>query len=504
MTVDEIGTRAGQAARVLGGEMAASMSVPDFGGTALGGAGGPVRRSRSVVSAACAAAAALVLGIVVVRAVDRDGRRIEPITPAVPTAATPGPMPTSTSPTITVPAATAAPTTTATAAVTSTSVSSTSISSTSVLDQPPTVATLTRPVIDIPGCTRTWARSAESDGLIDRPFAKRSSKPIAFQVIGAVDGSLTEPFAMAERIFADQWITADSMAIQQINGRAAYIYSPPQQDGYASVDWVLPDGSEGYLRTRTLGEAQLVLLATSLIPRPTDAVVPGFDLGPTSSVTLAILDENDGPFFAGPMTRSACALASGVSVDVEVLRTRPLVSAWWILARAHNEPVAMRDLGPDALLVVGTPKLNDGIATVAAALASVRQATSVEWSAMLHHPRDRDLIGLPQDQRLTAALQDASFASAADIPATVELLIRDELGDTDGAVDIEVDDFGGYYEWAFTVPVTGEPFIARQWSVDYDGNGRGGYVIRQVLTALRCGDGSLVPRDGTCAPDVQR
>ncbi|MCU1367482.1 MAG: hypothetical protein JWN39_3121, partial [Ilumatobacteraceae bacterium] len=157
-----------------------------------------------------------------------------------------------------------------------------------------------------------------------------------------------------------------------------------------------------------------------------------------------------------------------------------------------------------ALLVVGTPALRDGAGTVAAALASVRQATPAEWSAMLYHPRDRDLHGLPLDQGLTDALHDATFASVADIPATVELLIRQELGDSDGSLDIQIEGFDPYYEWSFTVPVSGQPFIARQWSVEYDVNGRGGFLIHEVHTALRCGDGSLVPRDGTCAPDVQR
>src|SRR4051812_13863918 len=86
--VDEIAGRAGSAARALGAELAATMSVHEFE-AALPIATWRRRRTvRTRVMLACAAIVMVLLTLAVVRLVRHDSQRIAPITPAYPTQST--------------------------------------------------------------------------------------------------------------------------------------------------------------------------------------------------------------------------------------------------------------------------------------------------------------------------------------------------------------------------------------------------------------------------------
>jgi hypothetical protein len=471
-TIDEIGRRAGEAARSLGVELATTMRTPRAAFEVSDRAERPLRRhrTRSLAIAACAVAAVIVASVLTVNSLGSDSQGIEPVAPPDATAAP------------TFPSSTVGP------------------SSTTTSQEETDALALTRPVIGLAECAKPWARPTVSGGVINNPFAMSSSKPIAFQVFGSASGSLSEPFAMVLRLFADQRLTASANTGQEVNSLPARIFSPPVADGYASVDWVLPDGSEGYLRTRTMGRDQLVSLAESLIPRDDSADIPGFDLGPGTTTALSILDENNGGFATGPAVRSGCTLPSGATLDAIVTQARPLADAWRILERPHNAPVALESLPSNRLLIVSSPQTYNTAQAVADALESVRQATPHEWDQMIYQPRDRELSFLPSDQTLTDALHDSNFASSDDIPGTVELLLRHELGDTDGTLDIRADNFSGYYEWVFTIPVANQQYIARRWSVDYDVNGLGGFKISETHTGILCPNGTVQPDDALCGP----
>ncbi len=479
-TIDEIGKRAGEAARSLGAELTTTMRATRAGVDVLDMSERQrSHRTRSVVIAACAAVAVIVAGVLVVESSGGDSQGIEPIAP---------------------PDSTAAPTSPSSTAEPSSTTQPSQATTTTMSQEDTDALTLTRPIIELAECNKPWARPAISSVVIDNPFAKSSSKPIAFQVIGSPSGSLLEPFAMVLRLFADQRITAGANSDQEVNGLPARIFSPPVADGYASVDWVLPDGSEGYLRTRTMGKDQLVSLAESLIPRDANAPIPGFDLGPGTTAALSILDENNGGFATGAAVRAGCTLPSGANLNAIVTQARPLANAWLILERPHDAPVALNNLPSGKLLIVSSPQSYNTAQAVADAVGTVQQATPHEWDQMIYQPRDRELALFPSDQTLTDALHHSNFASSDDIPGTVELLLRQELGDTDGTLDIRADDFPGYYEWVFTIPTANQPYIARRWSVGYDVNGLGGFKISAVNTGVLCPNGTTQPVDATCEP----
>jgi hypothetical protein len=479
-TVDEIGRRAGEAARSLAAELARTPHTARAAVEVSERSEWSVRRhrTRSVMIAACAAAAVIVASVLTVNSLGSGSQGIEPVAP----------------PDSSAPSSTVGPSTTSTTKTTSEATGTT-------MSQGETDAlALTRPIIGLAECAKPWARPAVSDVVIDNPFAMSSSKPIAFQVIGSRSGSLLEPFAMVLRRFADQRITAAANTGQEVNGLPAQIFSLPVADGYASVDWVLPDGSEGYLRTRTMGRDQLVSIAESLIPRSASADIPGFDLGPATTSELSILDENIGGFATGPAVRSGCNLPSGATLDAFVTQARPLANAWRILERPHNAPVELENLPSNRLLIVSSPQTYNTAQVVADALESVRQATPHEWDQMIYQPRDLELSFLPSDQTLTDALHDSNFANSDAIPGTVELLLRHELGDTDGTLDIRADNFFPYYEWVFTIPTANQQYIARRWSVQYDVNGFGGFKISEAHTGILCSNGTLQPDDAICGP----
>jgi hypothetical protein len=484
-TVDDIGERAGQAARDIGAELAATL---DTFAAPTASLSAPVRARMAKRWVLLASAAAIIAALVVfVRVGGHESQQIRPGTPTMPSPTAP-----TVDPTV---VATTVPQTSTTGA----DESATSTPANTADGERATDTFLSRPVIDLPGCARTWARTSAGGDVIDRPFARSSSKPIAYQVIGSPDGSLAEPFAIVERFFAEQRITPDAKTNSEVNGLPALLVTGRgQPQANRSLSWLLPDGSDVYLRTQSLTVEQMLLVATVLQPRSADAPVPGFDLPAESATGLAIVDESYGPFTTGPSASSGCE--SGGFPDtayVTAMQSRPLVEALWILDRPAIAPIAVRELGSGQLLLVRGPYY-DTTGFAQAALETVREATDAEWGGMVYHPRDRELEqpAFPSDQQLADALDGMTFTSPADIPGVVIPILRAHASDGIGAPAVFADEFSGYYEWVFTMPVDGQPFIARQWSVTYDGDGVSlthGYHVTGVHVGIKCGDGSVHP-----------
>lgn len=106
-------------------------------------------------------------------------------------------------------------------------------------------------------------------------FARPSSLPIPIQIIGQeVDGP-AKPFAVLERFFdsdRDPWGREDPV---NIGGNDIYLNN--HLNGNGEAVWNLPDGSQGYLRSRGMSRDELLEILSALTPRPADANVPGFD-----------------------------------------------------------------------------------------------------------------------------------------------------------------------------------------------------------------------------------
>ena len=373
------------------------------------------------------------------------------------------------------------------------------VPSTSVEPMVPAEPELTRPVFDLEGCTRTWARSSEGGTLIENPFARWSSLPIAFQLIGDPSGSLTKPFAMIERIFADQRTGTGGgigRSDTKINGNPTEIlgFSTPNSGG--SVAWILPDGTEAYLRTRSLTRDQMIELARAVIPRASETGVPGFDLPADPPFGLSILDESHGGFDSGPGASSECRFAEGGWFTVGVSDSRPLTEAVWILDRPSEFPLLVQELDDGRMLLVyGRP---DVAGLIDAAAASVRQATDAEWSAMVYEPRSGELFqsNFPVDQELIDSLAGSTFTSSDQFREAVLSLLEERLGVDEERGEIYSSTELGLSGFVITVPVSGRAYIAEQWSVQVGGS-EGDPTIFSIRHGIKCADGNVHPPDYT-------
>ena len=286
----------------------------------------------------------------------------------------------------------------------------------------PTTDLLTRPVIDMAGCTTTWAREAPP-GAPRLPYARGSSKPVAIQLFASPSRSINDPYVIVERFFDDQTSTSATQG-DDVNGQLASVIVNGQGGG--QVVWRLADGSSVYIRDHLFDKAALLEIARSLIPRPTDAAVPGFDIAAPGPFGLSLLDEAIGPFTTSGAMSSGCTLASGVELRVVLLRGRAVVTyAYYLDQSAPYPPVTMLADGSGTVAVVGRQAPDEA----AAALPTVRQAAVDDWQPWLIAPGRDEVdaaIGsgtFAVDQSVMDRLAGRHFASVEEVQvATVDAL----------------------------------------------------------------------------------
>jgi hypothetical protein len=179
------------------------------------------------------------------------------------------------------------------------------------------------------------------------------------------------PYAIVERFFANTRGYGAGSPID-INGRRAMVYVGVY--GQGAVEWTLPDGSEGYIRTRGFGRAGLVALARALRPRPVQSPVAGFDLATHAPYRLAIVGETAGPV-EGDILSSTCTRPDGSALTVTALRGNPVFQYGSALDALPLPVVGQRD---DAVVVVVGPN-----AAATAALETIRNATPQQWAVLL-------------------------------------------------------------------------------------------------------------------------
>jgi hypothetical protein len=116
-----------------------------------------------------------------------------------------------------------------------------------------------------------------------------SSFPI--QIIGDPNGGPTAPFALVQR-YPDQTDLGPRSTVTMINEWevSLRVFS----NGNGDARWPLPDGGQGYVRSRGLDSEALVAIISSLTTRDTSSAIPGFDYTPRPTVppTLQLLVEH--------------------------------------------------------------------------------------------------------------------------------------------------------------------------------------------------------------------
>ena len=363
----------------------------------------------------------------------------------------------------------------------------------------PTTESLTRPVIDMAGCTTTWARQAAPGGRW-MPYTRSSSKPVAIQVFAGPSASINDPYVIVERFFDDQRITAVTKG-DDVNGQLASIVVNGQGGGQA--EWRLADGSDVYIRDHLFDKAALLEIARSLSPRPTDAVVPGFDIAAPGPFGLSLLDETNGPFTGSGAMSSGCTLASGVELRVVLLRGRAVATyAAYLDQSAPYPPVTVLADGSGTLAVVSRQAPDEA----AAALATVRQATLEDWQTLLIAPQRDEVdaaIGsgtLAVDQSVLDRLAGRHFASVDEVQAAAVEALKGELPPGGAAADLAAEVMYGNLSGpviVVTMATSDGSTIATAWFVAIAGTGAD-LTVQTVTTGSRCRGGSFPPAGGAC------
>ena len=258
---------------------------------------------------------------------------------------------------------------------------------TSTATSPPVdLAGVTQPILDSDLCTPTWAQMVAGGMQVDPPLERVSSEPIAAQFIARQTDSLTLPFMLVERFVADYELPADFTSDVDINGSAARVDWVDGADS-GGITWRLADGSEAFLRSQGFTHDEALALARSLIQRPADSNVPGFDVEAGNPFGVAVIDETNGNIVNPRRAASSCRLDNGSTVTVNVFERYLVAVAAFIIDHPEEHVLAARDLpGADDRVLVLTAQVeapvswNDVARHTAEFMTQIRQATPQEWA----------------------------------------------------------------------------------------------------------------------------
>ena len=251
---------------------------------------------------------------------------------------------------------------------------------------PVDLAGVTQPILDSDLCTTTWGRMVSGGMQVVALLERVSSQPIAAQFIGHPADSLTQPFMLVERFVADYELPADFTSDVDVNGSAARV---DWVDGAESggITWRLADGSEAFLRSQGFTRDDSLALARSLIQRPADSNVPGFDVQAGNPFGVAVIDETNGNIVNPRRAASSCRLDNGSTVTVNIFERYLVAVAAFIIDHPEEHVLAARDLpGADDRVLVLTGRgeaplsWNDVARHTAEFMTQIRQATPQEWA----------------------------------------------------------------------------------------------------------------------------
>lgn len=334
----------------------------------------------AAAAATLAVGGVLMIGVVVISDGDTDESVVvdnSPISTPTSTAVTGSDAPTTSA----VPS-TIADTSVARAAPSSSTQPSTSISAESVQ--------MSRPIFDPAVCTSITAGESGPIVIDDFTlFARPSELAVPIQVIGdPIDGE-ARPFALIQRHFDrvdSQYKDEETVMINGIEV-ALSVY----ENGNGEATWLLPDGSQGYLRSRGLVPEQIVYIVEGLSPRPGDAEIPGFDFtpGPTGDETLVLVAEQMNTTVSfGHGAQSQCEVEeTGYGYRVTLFDGDPIARYGAVIDR----PVPL-EVG----IVGGAVAIISGIESDAAPMVDdLIQADEATWLALRSEPTIKEAQGSP-------------------------------------------------------------------------------------------------------------
>ena len=311
---------------------------------------------------------------------------------------------------------------------------------------------LTRPVLDLPGCVQAWARTGTRTTPY-APFGRSGSRGVpVVQVFASASGSIADPYVVVERFFVDQEQGLPVASTDADGSR--HVVTLMGGAGVGVAHALLPDGSELYVRDRGFDEATLRTIAKALVARQASSPVPGFDLPNNEAHGLGLLDETT-RIDNVPATSSTfgCTQTQHHPLYVDVVRAAPVYQFTTFVDQPAPLPIATM-LPDGAVLIVKGLEAPQEAAVI---LGSVRQATEVEWQALL---------------QMTSPDQHPIPGRAPELPGVVPAhgiayTTPDGLtvADLDGTVVFAPTVLPGTGHWVEAIEGPGEA-IAATWSGD--------------------------------------
>jgi len=191
-------------------------------------------------------------------------------------------------------------------------------------------------------------------------------------VIGSPDEDITKPYALALRYFDPRGRPnlGDNV---EIGGRQTNIFIGEYGQGQAS--WILPDGSEAYIRSRGLTREELIAYAAALQPRDTDSQIPGFDIIGDLPNNATLIGESIGSV-EGAGSTSYCLLEEGFYLRIGLLQG-DVVYRFGAAIDFIPLPLVQQIGSDQVLITIGTGLVPETV------LDDVTDATPEQWDALL-------------------------------------------------------------------------------------------------------------------------
>jgi hypothetical protein len=199
-----------------------------------------------------------------------------------------------------------------------------------------------------------------------------SSFPI--QIIGDPASGPTGPFALLQR-YPEQVALSQRSTIAINDWNVALTVG---ENGNGTAVWNLPDGSQGYLRSRGLDRDALIGIISSLTPRDPSAAIPGFDYAPVSSKLQLVVEHLNTHVFGRGATYQCHVAATDFVYRISSLDGDPVFQYSLVIDR----PVPL-EVGYQQGTLVVIEGNND---PTAPRVSDVFNADPQTWSDLLDHP----------------------------------------------------------------------------------------------------------------------
>ena len=252
----------------------------------------------------------------------------------------------------------------------------------SITTAPPVPSGIVRPYVDPSICTPLSATESAPIEYALRPFARAGNQTLPIQVIGDRTLGPTGPFAVLLR-YIDQYPSGSGRGETPINGWDVEVRTYPNGNGRAT--WNLPDGTQGYLRSRGLDADALTSIVAALTPRDLTAAIPGFDYAPMPerAQQLELLGEHLNTGLHGQSASFECRVeATAFNYRISAFRAAtdndPVSEFMSVIDRPVPLEVAMQD----GTLIAVTGLAHGSAPTV----AQVHNADPAVWAELLQHP----------------------------------------------------------------------------------------------------------------------